>query len=98
MAHRPLSVAMLQEVRPGRLPFDPIGAAHVVVWFRVAEMRGIPREADVVRRYGLQPVADGPLARKTYSLLRSSSGTFGSKFSKTFNSTLSVSRSIMFSW
>ena len=41
LAHRPTASAMLNEVRPSR-PFDPIGAAHLILWFKLERLGAAP--------------------------------------------------------
>lgn len=59
LAGRPMSTAMLNEVPPAAA-FDPIGAAHLVVWFRIEPIPGTVTLAQL-RRYPLTPVAEDQL-------------------------------------
>ena len=60
-ARRPLSTAMFYEVQPAR-PFDPIGAAHWLVWFKLGALPGVPPLREVLARYPLQRVLETDLA------------------------------------
>ena len=60
LARRPMSSAMFNEVGPSQA-FDPIAAAHLVVFFKVGSVPGWVRLADL-RRYRLTQVADTELA------------------------------------
>lgn len=61
LAHRATSSAMLSEVAPAH-PFDPIGAAQWIVWWKIEPWPDLPRLTDLVRRYPLRDVADTDLA------------------------------------
>lgn len=63
LAHRPTASAMLDEVRPAR-PFDPIGAAHLIVWFKLERLGDAPEpiDADRLRRYSLIRVHEDDIA------------------------------------
>ena len=69
LAHRPMSSAMFNEVGPSR-PFDPIAAAHLVVFFKVGRIPGWVSLTDL-RPYALRPVAEDEVA----ILYRRSGGT-----------------------
>ncbi|MDP3722120.1 MAG: hypothetical protein Q8R91_01305 [Candidatus Omnitrophota bacterium] len=62
LAHRATSSVMLSEVAPAE-PFDPIGAAQWIVWWKVEPRPDLPGLAEVVQRYALKEVADTDLAR-----------------------------------
>ena len=61
LAQRPMSSAMFYEVGP-REPFDPIRAARMIVWFRLPEGPEVPAREAVIRRYGLVPEGEDPVA------------------------------------
>lgn len=61
LAGRPTSSAMFYEVPPAR-PFDPVEAAHWVIWFNVAPMPGVPSLQSLVSRYHLTVAGEGSLA------------------------------------
>jgi hypothetical protein len=63
LAHRPTASAMLNEVKPSR-PFNPIGAAHVIVWFKLERLGAVPEtiDADQLRRYPLARVYEDDVA------------------------------------
>jgi hypothetical protein len=61
IAHRPTSTAMLYEV-PARGAFDPVAAAHLIVWFKMAPLPGTPRLDEIVARYRLEPAGEHALA------------------------------------
>jgi hypothetical protein len=59
LAHRPMSSAMLNEVAASR-PFDPIAAAHLIVFFKLGRIPGWVNLADL-RPYPLTRVAEDEL-------------------------------------
>lgn len=61
LANRPTSSAMFYEVPPAR-PFDPVKAAHWIVWFKVTPMPDLPPLQALIRRYQLAPVGEDALA------------------------------------
>ena len=61
LAHRPTSSAMFYEVPPAR-PFDPIGAAHWILWFKIGPQPGTPTLEELRRRDALELVAYDELA------------------------------------
>jgi hypothetical protein len=61
LSHRATSSSMFDEVPPAR-PFDPVAAAHLLVWFKVEPLPGTPQLASLIRRYGLELVAEDDLA------------------------------------
>ena len=60
LAGRPMSSAMLNEVGPAR-PFDPIAAAHVIVFFKLGDPPGWVTRDDLAR-YGVTPIVERDLA------------------------------------
>ena len=62
LAGRPTSSAMFYEVPAQEEPFDPIAAAWGVVWFKIQDLEDTPPLALLIEKYGLQPVAEDPLA------------------------------------
>ena len=60
LADRPMSSAMLNEVGPAR-SLDPVAAAHLIVWFKIEPIPGIPGWADLAR-YPLARVAEDDAA------------------------------------
>ncbi len=61
LAHRPMSAAMFYEVLPSS-PFDPVAAAHLIVWFKIGSLPGIPTLPSLLQRYPLRLVAEDALA------------------------------------
>jgi hypothetical protein len=61
MVRRPMSSAMLNEVGPAQ-PFDPIAAAHWIVWFKFQTIPGVPSLGELIQRYQLKLVADSEVA------------------------------------
>jgi len=79
LANRPMSSAMLNEVQ-APVRFDPIRAAHLIVWFRLAQAPGFATEEQLrayrLRRVGEDDVAvlyrqeeSGPLAQAPRAVL-----------------------------
>jgi hypothetical protein len=60
LANRPTSSAMFYEVPPAK-PFDQVGAAHWIVWFKIP-MPDMPPLQDLVDRYHLTLTAQDELA------------------------------------
>ena len=60
LANRPTASAMLDEVTPAH-PFDPIGAAHLILWFRLDEV-GAATTFGALSRYPLSRVEEDDLA------------------------------------
>ena len=60
LARRPISNAMFPEVAPNR-PFDPIRAAHLIVWFRFEPLKGDVTLAHL-SRYRLTRVGEDEVA------------------------------------
>jgi hypothetical protein len=52
---------MLNEVGPAQ-PFDPIAAAHWIVWFKLQTVPGAPPLNALIQRYQLKLVADSEVA------------------------------------
>jgi len=61
LAARATSSFMFEEVPPAR-SFDPLAAAQWLVWFKIPPLPGTPALETLIRRYGLQLVADTDLA------------------------------------
>ncbi len=61
LANRAVSSAMFAEVGPSR-GFDPIGAAHLVVWIKMDPLPGQPPLNQLIQRYGLSVVGETDLA------------------------------------
>jgi len=62
LAHRATSSAMFYEALPGR-ERDPIASAHLILWFKVDPIPGVPPLEVLIDRYRLQAVAETPVAR-----------------------------------
>ncbi len=60
-ARRATSLAMFYEVTPGAKDFDPVAAAHVIVWFKITPLPGQPSLRELLRRYPLKLVAEDEL-------------------------------------
>lgn len=62
LAHRPTASAMLYEVGPARA-FDPLEAAHGIVWFKLERLGDAPApRADPLRRYPLTRLYEDDVA------------------------------------
>ncbi len=61
LAHRPMSGAMFYEAPPAHA-FDPIAAAHLIVWWKIDPLPGTPTLAQIRQRYPLDLVAEDQLA------------------------------------